>query len=187
MFKNNIVTPFDINDVVKRKEITLGNVFSYTSGSATRYGAITVHDGFMYSFKLKRYGEGKEIAVSATCSLQSSSLFEQSCTIKGYYSIRVNFDAIPSIMMCTRKDRPAFASVVSIPTAMDKAGKCHLFLHLGVAPVQRGGKDVVAMLQLTGLSDIKHHAPIISYAPLEGMVAIRGKAELEVVEKKGES
>ena len=191
MLNNNIITPFNINQVVKRKFITFGNVFSYNNGTNTRYGAIAYHDNYMYAFKLRRNNEGNEVAVSSCCSPLSSKVSESECTIRGFYALRINFYAIPSIKSATKEDRPAFASVVSLPTSVDKKGRSHLFLYLGIAPLNDIGKGKVSLMSLT--NDADDFIPAgstfaeISYAPLDGMMAIRGMAELEITEQKGES
>jgi hypothetical protein len=80
---------------------------------------------------------------------------------------------------------------VSLPTSVDKKGRSHLFLYLGIAPLNDIGKGKVSLMSLT--NDADDFIPAgstfaeISYAPLDGMMAIRGMAELEITEQKGES
>jgi hypothetical protein len=188
MFKSNIVSPLNVGDVVKRETIPFGNVFDYVSGNGTRYGAITSYKGTILSFKLHRQfkenlpsGGAIYTAVKSTCTPSIPKTTHKDCTIRGFYAIALHFAVVPIVKSWTSKDRPEFGAILSVPNALDTDGNPHLFMNLGPTAILNRS-DELNVLKLT--ESHSHELPVIVAIPTEGLMAVRGRAELEISEQK---
>ena len=188
MFKSNIVTPYNIGDVKLRKDIGFGNVFDYVDGTGTRYGAISTYRNFAFAFKLKPdFGQPNHplVAVSSACSPMTSRVLDNNCCDRGFSSIELLFDVIPSINTHTAMDAPLYASIISLPNVYDSSKNPHLFMNLGASPLSPANAErapEICLLKLT--TDDTNSSIVIISVPLTTLMAVRGTASLVISEQK---
>ena len=132
-----IISPYKVNDVVKRRDVSTGNIFTYQNGNGNRYATLGDHDGFFYGFKLKSFVDiasdvsGMHEPIKAVVTPVYSQTVDKMCVIVGYYTLDIIFNNIPEIRTFTSTTIPPFGAVISTPNYVTEDGKPHLFINLG--------------------------------------------------------
>ena len=138
-----IISPYKVNDVVKRRDVSTGNIFTYQNGNGNRYATLGDHNGFFYGFKLEYSAHYtprtatssddpvEHKPVKAVVTPVYSQTVDKMCVIVGYYTLDILFNNVPEIRTFTSTTIPPFGAVISTPNYVTKDGKPHLFINLG--------------------------------------------------------
>ena len=112
-----IISPYKVNDVIKRSDISTGNIFTYQNGNGTRYASLGRNNGFYYGFKLHSFTDenGMHKPIKAVVTPVTSQTVDKMCVIVGYFTLDLAFDNMPQIRAYDGKSIPPFGSIISTP------------------------------------------------------------------------
>tara|TARA_R100000278_G_C5425764_1_gene148270 strand:+ start:215 stop:754 length:540 start_codon:yes stop_codon:yes gene_type:complete len=142
-----IISPYKVNDVIKRSDISTGNIFHYQNGNGTRYASLGRNNGFYYGFKLQMGSyfddeSAKHKPIKAVITPVTSQTVDKMCVIVGYFTLDLAFDNMPQIRTYDGKSIPPFGSIISTPNFVNRDGKPHLFMNLGPSVHNEQGIDL---------------------------------------------
>ena len=142
-----IISPYKVNDVIKRSDISTGNIFTYQTGNGTRYASLGRNNGFYYGFKLQMGSyfddeSAKHKPIKAVITPVTSQTVDKMCVIVGYFTLDLAFDNMPQIRTYDGKSIPPFGSIISTPNFVNRDGKPHLFMNLGPSVHNEQGIDL---------------------------------------------
>ena len=139
-----IISPYKVNDVIKRSDISTGNIFTYQNGNGTRYASLGRNNGFYYGFKLHSFTDenGMHKPIKAVVTPVTSQTVDKMCVIVGYFTLDLAFDNMPQIRTYDGKSIPPFGSIISTPNFVNRDGKPHLFMNLGPSVHNEQGIDL---------------------------------------------
>ena len=175
-----IISPYKVNDVIKRSEISTGNIFTYQNGNGTRYASLGRNNGFYYGFKLQMGSyfddeSEKHKPIKAVVTPVTSQNIDKMCVIVGYFTLDLAFDNMPQIRTYDNKSIPPFGSIISTPNFVNKEGKPHLFMNLGPSVHSERGIDLyplsedgnIKMLEFGSLLAIRGNVNFITHEQKE--------------------
>ena len=170
-----IISPYKVNDVIKRSDISTGNIFTYQTGNGTRYASLGRNNGFYYGFKLQSYDGKSHNPIKAVVTPVTSQTIDKMCVIVGYFTLDLAFDNMPQIRTYDNKSIPPFGSIISTPNFVNKEGKPHLFMNLGASVHSERGIDLyplsedgnIKMLEFGSLLAIRGDVNFITHEQKE--------------------
>tara|TARA_R100000697_G_scaffold121624_1_gene149154 strand:+ start:572 stop:1102 length:531 start_codon:yes stop_codon:yes gene_type:complete len=172
-----IISPYKVNDVIKRSDISTGNIFTYQTGNGTRYASLGRNNGFYYGFKLQSFTDenGMHKPIKAVVTPVTSQTIDKMCVIVGYFTLDLAFDNMPQIRTYDGKSIPPFGSIISTPNFVNKEGKPHLFMNLGPSVHSERGIDLyplsedgnIKMLEFGSLLAIRGNVNFITHEQKE--------------------
>ena len=172
-----IISPYKVNDVIKRSDISTGNIFTYQNGNGTRYASLGRNNGFYYGFKLHSFTDenGMHKPIKAVVTPVTSQNIDKMCVIVGYFTLDLAFDNMPQIRTYDNKSIPPFGSIISTPNFVNKEGKPHLFMNLGASVHTERGIDLyplsedgnIKMLEFGSLLAIRGDVNFITHEQKE--------------------
>ena len=175
-----IISPYKVNDVIKRSDISTGNIFTYQNGNGTRYASLGRNNGFYYGFKLQMGGyfddeSEKHKPIKAVVTPVTSQTVDKMCVIVGYFTLDLAFDNMPQIRTYDGKSIPPFGSIISTPNFVNRDGKPHLFMNLGPSVHSERGIDLyplsedgnIKMLEFGSLLAIRGNVNFITHEQKE--------------------
>ena len=172
-----IISPYKVNDVIKRSDISTGNIFTYQTGNGTRYASLGRNNGFYYGFKLHSFTDenGMHKPIKAVITPVTSQTVDKMCVIVGYFTLDLAFDNMPQIRTYDGKSIPPFGSIISTPNFVNKEGKPHLFMNLGPSVHTERGIDLyplsedgnIKMLEFGSLLAIRGNVNFITHEQKE--------------------
>ena len=172
-----IISPYKVNDVIKRSDISTGNIFTYQNGNGTRYASLGRNNGFYYGFKLHSFTDenGMHKPIKAVVTPVTSQNIDKMCVIVGYFTLDLAFDNMPQIRTYDNKSIPPFGSIISTPNFVNKEGKPHLFMNLGPSVHSERGIDLyplsedgnIKMLEFGSLLAIRGNVNFITHEQKE--------------------
>ena len=172
-----IISPYKVNDVIKRSDISTGNIFTYQTGNGTRYASLGRNNGFYYGFKLHSFTDenGMHKPIKAVITPVTSQTVDKMCVIVGYFTLDLAFDNMPQIRTYDGKSIPPFGSIISTPNFVNKEGKPHLFMNLGPSVHNERGIDLyplsedgnIKMLEFGSLLAIRGNVNFITHEQKE--------------------
>jgi hypothetical protein len=172
-----IISPYKVNDVIKRSDISTGNIFTYQNGNGTRYASLGRNNGFYYGFKLQQilHGVPTHNPIKAVVTPVTSQTIDKMCVIVGYFTLDLAFDNMPQIRTYDNKSIPPFGSIISTPNFVNKEGKPHLFMNLGPSVHSERGIDLyplsedgnIKMLEFGSLLAIRGDVNFITHEQKE--------------------
>ena len=172
-----IISPYKVNDVIKRSDISTGNIFTYQTGNGTRYASLGRNNGFYYGFKLHSFTDenGMHKPIKAVITPVTSQTVDKMCVIVGYFTLDLAFDNMPQIRTYEGKSIPPFGSIISTPNFVNKEGKPHLFMNLGPSVHSERGIDLyplsedgnIKMLEFGSLLAIRGNVNFITHEQKE--------------------
>ena len=172
-----IISPYKVNDVIKRSDISTGNIFTYQTGNGTRYASLGRNNGFYYGFKLHSFTDenGMHKPIKAVVTPVTSQTVDKMCVIVGYFTLDLAFDNMPQIRAYDGKSIPPFGSIISTPNFVNKEGKPHLFMNLGPSVHSERGIDLyplsedgnIKMLEFGSLLAIRGNVNFITHEQKE--------------------
>ena len=175
-----IISPYKVNDVIKRSDISTGNIFTYQNGNGTRYASLGRNNGFYYGFKLQMGSyfddeSAKHKPIKAVVTPVTSQNIDKMCVIVGYFTLDLAFDNMPQIRTYDNKSIPPFGSIISTPNFVNKDGKPHLFMNLGASVHNERGIDLyplsedgnIKMLEFGSLLAIRGNVNFITHEQKE--------------------
>ena len=172
-----IISPYKVNDVIKRSDISTGNIFTYQNGNGTRYASLGRNNGFYYGFKLHNLTDenGMHKPIKAVVTPVTSQNIDKMCVIVGYFTLDLEFDNMPQIRTYDNKSIPPFGSIISTPNFVNKEGKPHLFMNLGASVHTERGIDLyplsedgnIKMLEFGSLLAIRGDVNFITHEQKE--------------------
>ena len=172
-----IISPYKVNDVIKRSDISTGNIFTYQTGNGTRYASLGRNNGFYYGFKLHSFTDenGMHKPIKAVVTPVTSQTVDKMCVIVGYFTLDLAFDNMPQIRTYDGKSIPPFGSIISTPNFVNKEGKPHLFMNLGPSVHSERGIDLyplsedgnIKMLEFGSLLAIRGNVNFITHEQKE--------------------
>ena len=172
-----IISPYKVNDVIKRSDISTGNIFTYQNGNGTRYASLGRNNGFYYGFKLHSFTDenGMHKPIKAVVTPVTSQNIDKMGVIVGYFTLDLAFDNMPQIRTYDNKSIPPFGSIISTPNFVNKEGKPHLFMNLGPSVHSERGIDLyplsedgnIKMLEFGSLLAIRGDVNFITHEQKE--------------------
>ena len=172
-----IISPYKVNDVIKRSDISTGNIFTYQTGNGTRYASLGRNNGFYYGFKLHSFTDenGMHKPIKAVVTPVTSQNIDKMGVIVGYFTLDLAFDNMPQIRTYDNKSIPPFGSIISTPNFVNKEGKPHLFMNLGPSVHSERGIDLyplsedgnIKMLEFGSLLAIRGDVNFITHEQKE--------------------
>ena len=172
-----IISPYKVNDVIKRSDISTGNIFTYQTGNGTRYASLGRNNGFYYGFKLHSFTDenGMHKPIKAVITPVTSQTVDKMCVIVGYFTLDLAFDNMPQIRTYDGKSIPPFGSIISTPNFVNRDGKPHLFMNLGPSVHSERGIDLyplsedgnIKMLEFGSLLAIRGNVNFITHEQKE--------------------
>jgi len=172
-----IISPYKVNDVIKRSDISTGNIFTYQTGNGTRYASLGRNNGFYYGFKLHSFTDenGMHKPIKAVVTPVTSQTVDKMCVIVGYFTLDLAFDNMPQIRTYDGKSIPPFGSIISTPNFVNRDGKPHLFMNLGPSVHSERGIDLyplsedgnIKMLEFGSLLAIRGDVNFITHEQKE--------------------
>ena len=170
-----IISPYKVNDVIKRSDISTGNIFTYQTGNGTRYASLGRNNGFYYGFKLQQILHGIHNPIKAVITPVTSQTVDKMCVIVGYFTLDLAFDNMPQIRAYDGKSIPPFGSIISTPNFVNRDGKPHLFMNLGPSVHSERGIDLyplsedgnIKMLEFGSLLAIRGNVNFITHEQKE--------------------
>jgi hypothetical protein len=171
-----IISPYKVNDVIKRSDISTGNIFTYQTGNGTRYASLGRNNGFYYGFKLQSTTSNTtHYPIKAVVTPVTSQTIDKMCVIVGYFTLDLAFDNMPQIRAYDGKSIPPFGSIISTPNFVNKEGKPHLFMNLGPSVHSERGIDLyplsedgnIKMLEFGSLLAIRGNVNFITHEQKE--------------------
>ena len=182
-----IISPYKVNDVIKRSDISTGNIFTYQTGNGTRYASLGRNNGFYYGFKLQSCAEYTPRTatssddpvihkpIKAVVTPVTSQTIDKMCVIVGYFTLDLAFDNMPQIRTYDGKSIPPFGSIISTPNFVNRDGKPHLFMNLGSSVHSERGIDLyplsedgnIKMLEFGSLLAIRGDVNFITHEQKE--------------------
>ena len=172
-----IISPYKVNDVIKRSDISTGNIFTYQNGNGTRYASLGRNNGFYYGFKLRSFTDNSVMhkPIKAVVTPVTSQTIDKMCVIVGYFTLDLAFDNMPQIRTYDGKTIPPFGSIISTPNFVNRDGKPHLFMNLGPSVHSERGIDLyplsedgnIKMLEFGSLLAIRGNVNFITHEQKE--------------------
>ena len=172
-----IISPYKVNDVIKRSDISTGNIFTYQNGNGPRYASLGRNNGFYYGFKLQSFADNGVMhkPIKAVVTPVTSQNIDKMCVIVGYFTLDLAFDNMPQIRPYDNKIITTFGSIISTPNFVNKEGKPHLFMNLGQSVHSERGIDLyplsedgnIKMLEFGSLLAIRGDVNFITHEQKE--------------------
>ena len=157
-----IISPYKVNDVIKRSDISTGNIFTYQTGNGTRYASLGRNNGFYYGFKLQSYDGKSHNPIKAVVTPVTSQTIDKMCVIVGYFTLDLAFDNMPQIRTYDNKSIPPFGSIISTPNL---GASVHTERGIDLYPLSEDGN--IKMLEFGSLLAIRGDVNFITHEQKE--------------------